>query len=213
MDINARLAKLERENRRMKKIGIVAVVFASVLFISGQAKTNKVVEANEFRLVDDSGKVRANLFSIAGPHLYFYDEAGIPVVTLSATSLSPASLRPSLTLGKIGTRESASLDAGETALPSPSPSLSLGGTGPDSRVLLSGGGVTALSMLGSGGSLRVDVDGHPGGASVTVNDKERYSGVFGRSDLVLARPGKKERTPAASVVLFDKDMKVLWSAP
>lgn len=50
--INARLEKLERENRRMKKVGIVAIVFASVLFISGQATTNKVVEPNEFQVVD-----------------------------------------------------------------------------------------------------------------------------------------------------------------
>src|SRR5215468_10792936 len=50
--INARLEKLDNENRGMKKIGIVAIVFASVLFISGQATTNKVVEANEFQVVD-----------------------------------------------------------------------------------------------------------------------------------------------------------------
>jgi hypothetical protein len=40
-EINARLEKLERENSRMKKIGIAAIVFVSVLFISGQAKTNQ----------------------------------------------------------------------------------------------------------------------------------------------------------------------------
>ena len=45
----------------MKKVGIVAVLFASVLFVSAQTKTNKIVEANEFRLVDGSGKVRASL--------------------------------------------------------------------------------------------------------------------------------------------------------
>ena len=59
MEINARLEKLERENRWMKKIGIVATVVLSTLIIGGQAKTNKVVEANEFRLVDASRKVRA----------------------------------------------------------------------------------------------------------------------------------------------------------
>ncbi len=42
MDIDARLETLEGENRRIKTLGIVAIVFASVLFISGQAKTNKV---------------------------------------------------------------------------------------------------------------------------------------------------------------------------
>ncbi len=50
MDIDARLETLEGENRRIKTLGIVAIVFASVLFISGQAKTNKIVEANEFAL-------------------------------------------------------------------------------------------------------------------------------------------------------------------
>jgi hypothetical protein len=74
-EINARLEKLERENRWMKKIGVVAVVFASVLFISGQSKTNKVLEVNEFHLVDASGKVRAKLvmggLSLQGPELSF----------------------------------------------------------------------------------------------------------------------------------------------
>ena len=64
MDINARLKKLERENRRMKKIGIVAAVVVSTVIIGGQAKTNKVVEANEFRLLDSSGKVRVHLSAI-----------------------------------------------------------------------------------------------------------------------------------------------------
>src|SRR5215510_5290231 len=71
MDVNARLERLEKENRRMKKIGIVAIVFASVLFISGQAKTNKVIEANEFRLLDASGKKRATLDVFRGqPELF-----------------------------------------------------------------------------------------------------------------------------------------------
>jgi hypothetical protein len=59
--LTTRLVKLERENRRMKQIGIVAAVFVSVLFVSAQTKTNKIVDANEFRLVDGAGRVRANL--------------------------------------------------------------------------------------------------------------------------------------------------------
>ena len=37
--------------------------------------------------------------------------------------------------------------------------------------------------------------------------------MLGRSDLVQTKIGKKEQTPAASLVLFDKDKKVLWQAP
>lgn len=70
MDIDARLEKLERENRRMKKIGLVGIVFASVLFFSCQAKT-RVVEANEFRLLDASGKERTTLHVLRGqPELF-----------------------------------------------------------------------------------------------------------------------------------------------
>ena len=39
MDINTRLEKLERENRRMKKIGIVAAVLLSTFIIGGQTET------------------------------------------------------------------------------------------------------------------------------------------------------------------------------
>jgi hypothetical protein len=48
---------------------------------------------------------------------------------------------------------------------------------------------------------------------MTIEDNKGYSSVLGRSDLVLTKRGKKEQTPAASVVLFNKDKKVLWSAP
>ena len=83
MDINARLEKLERENRRMRKIGIVAGVVVSMFIVGGQAKTNKVVEANEFHLVDASGKVRAKLSMVlTEPSLSFRDANGDEVVAL-----------------------------------------------------------------------------------------------------------------------------------
>jgi len=62
-DVSARLERLETENRRMKKLGLVVLIFASVFFVSGQAKTNKVVEANEFRLLDIDGRIRAKLMT------------------------------------------------------------------------------------------------------------------------------------------------------
>lgn len=52
-----------------------------------------------------------------------------------------------------------------------------------------------------------------GGPSLELEDNEGFSTILGRSDLVENRTGRKERTPAASLVLFDKDKKVLWSAP
>src|SRR5215469_16215685 len=84
MDLNARLEKLERENRRMKKIGIVGIVFASVLFFSGQA------EANEFRLLDASGKERATLHVFRGqPELFIRSLNGESDVLLGTDTSGP----------------------------------------------------------------------------------------------------------------------------
>ena len=66
-------------------------------------------------------------------------------------------------------------------------------------------------MFGSAGTFTVKVD--EDGPNITVEDKEGYSTEIGGTDLVQTKTGKKEQTPAASLVLFDKDKKVLWSAP
>ena len=205
MDINARVEKLERENRRMKKIGIVAAVVVSTFIIGGQAKTNKVVEANEFRLLDSSRKVRALLSMSAsgGPELTFNDASGDFVVALSTT---PA---PSLTLRPIGTGESVYLHAGTTD----SPNASLGLGLPPKSVLIVAGSHNAIDMFGSAGTFRVNLDEDLGGPRIAVTDKEGYSLNLGRVDVAFPGTGQNERTPAASLVLFGKDKKVMWSAP
>ena len=179
MDINARLEKLERENRRMKKIAIVVVVVASVLFISGQAKTNKVVEANEFRLLDASGKERATLHVFRGqPELFIRSLNGESDVLLGTDTSGPF-----LRMGPLTGKATATLN-------------------PDN-----------LSLEGPVGKLRIALNHEAGGPNLTIEDNEGYSTVLGRSDFVQAKTGKQEQTPAASLVLFDKDKKVLWAAP
>jgi len=181
MDINARLEKLERENRRTKKIGIVAIVFASVLFVSGQAKTNKVVEANEFRLVDNSGNLRASLDITHGQ---------------AELQFSSLSVKPDVILG-------ADAKGG--------PFLIMGrGTGKGTASLTP----EAFLLDGSSGKFNILLGNEGGeGPSLTIEDNEGYSSVLGSSNLVQTKTGKKEQTPAASLVLFDKDKRVLWSAP
>jgi len=202
MDINARFEKLERENRRMKKAGIVAIVFASVFFISGQAKTDKVVEANEFRLVDSAGKVRARLsMNTAGPDLSFYDDHGTAVAYISTTPV------PELHLGELGNK--AVIRAGTSEAKSPTdPILLLGGQ--DSSVQLAAGTSNAIRIFGSAGTFTVTND--EDGPNITLIDKEGYSTAVGRTAFVQPKTGKKEQTRAASLVLLDGG-NVLWSAP
>ena len=194
-EINARLAKLERENRRMKKIGIVSIVFASVLFISGQATTNKVVEANEFVLKDGNGKARARLAMVAVsdttlmqkdiPNLSFYDAEGHPRIFIAAFQNESR-----IYLNDSQQTMHSAMWAGSAAL---------------SRAGVS---ITRRNEL-----IQVTLDTFIEGPQLVLKDKEGYSAEMGRSGLVQTKTGKKEQTPAASLVLFDKDKKVLWSAP
>jgi len=60
-NLQNRLVKLERQNRRFKQLGAVVVAIAAVIVVMGQAPSKpskKTVEANEFILRDDSGNVR-----------------------------------------------------------------------------------------------------------------------------------------------------------
>lgn len=179
--LNTRLQKLEAQNLRMKKIGIVTILFASVIVLSGQAKTgsiSKVVEANEFRLIDAKGRSRASLEMLGNQaELSIKDPDGQPDVLLG-TDTKGAFLVFGDPEGKVGM----ALNPG------------------------------SFSLRGSAGKLSVDLD-DISAPSLTLEDNEGYSTVLGRSNLVLTATGKQEQTPAASLVLFDKNKKVLWSAP
>lgn len=72
---------------------------------------------------------------------------------------------------------------------------------------------SGIGMIGPSGVFRVNLGGVVGGPQLSIEDKEGYSTFIGMTDLVVTKTGKKEQTPAASVVLFDKEKKVLWSAP
>ena len=52
-----------------------------------------------------------------------------------------------------------------------------------------------------------------GRPSVTLQDSDGFKTVIGSIDLLNPRTGETSKTSAASVVLFDKDKKVLWKAP
>jgi len=73
-----RVAKLEAQNRRLKKAGIASLIAAVAVIAMGQAPAKKVIEANEFALQDASGKVRARLTMDASgtPALEFLDLTG-----------------------------------------------------------------------------------------------------------------------------------------
>ena len=68
-----RLEKLERQNRRMKQAGALAMVLAAIVLmgqslttrtVEAQTSVQRTVEANEFVLKDRNGQQRARLYSV-----------------------------------------------------------------------------------------------------------------------------------------------------
>jgi len=49
--------------------------------------------------------------------------------------------------------------------------------------------------------------------SLVIKDAQGFYAQLGSADLVTTRTGEERQTSAASLVLFGKDGKVIWSAP
>ena len=49
--------------------------------------------------------------------------------------------------------------------------------------------------------------------TLDLSDKEGFQTTIGTADLITPGTGETSKTSAASMVLFDKDKKVLWKAP
>ena len=96
--LNERLLKLERQNRKSKQAGAAALIAAASFLLMGQTSRTKpvqasqsnTVEASQFILKDKSGKVRANLSIDESPgnsgavQLVFYDVEGKQRVKLGS---------------------------------------------------------------------------------------------------------------------------------
>jgi hypothetical protein len=85
----SRLDRLERANRRLTRALVTVLVGVAALTLMGQAQRSgsKVVEAEQFAILDAGGKVRAAL-GVApdgAPNLTFFDDAGWPRVRLGLT--------------------------------------------------------------------------------------------------------------------------------
>ena len=105
--LESRVAKLETQNRRLKRAGIALLFVASAAVTMGQTPARKVIEANEFVLRDASGQARARLSMEATdrPTLTFYKDKTTITASLAAGD------EPFLTLQRAGTNEQVQLGA------------------------------------------------------------------------------------------------------
>jgi hypothetical protein len=75
------------------------------------------------------------------------------------------------------------------------------------------GSLPFLTLNSESGSDRAQLSISDNGPLLKLADSAGFSSAVGTVDLVTTRTGEQHKTSAASLVLFGKDGKVLWSAP
>ena len=182
-DLQGRLLKLEKQNRRFKQLGVAVLTVPAILLLMGQAASKKTIEANEFILRDDSGNVRARLEVDKGvAQLLLFDPDGSEKMGIDS--------------GTVGGKDLITLSGASVMLHH---NAEFGLLVPDTLLMGSAAEQTSRMELGRGG--------------LRVTDVQGFSASFGVTDLVTPRTGETHKTSAASLVLFDNEKKVIWKAP
>jgi hypothetical protein len=216
-----RLEALEKENKRLKRMGtvvIAAVILVAVsLMLMGQAAGNRTVEGKEFVLRDSNSNVRARLFMDGSePKLSLLNTNRQDVADLYSEG-DGAALKFENSVGdiRIETAGLPSISIGQEnqAMKLFSDGLRVGddrSSQPSLAVVDQPDG-SHLWMKHSDSVGRIDVTSD--NVSLTVADKESFFATLGSAVVQTRRTGEKSQTFAASLMLFDKDGKVIWQAP
>ena len=217
----ARLEKIEKENRWMKRAGLAGLLVAACFVVMGQARPAvTALEARSFILQDASGTKRAELVLEAGapgsepsPVLRFLDGKGNDTASLSSTRLELAGksdLGPDILLDDV----------------KGSPRVDLGLDHSEPFVILNDEKGVVREDMGFSethepifvinddkAAHRVGLGFTGGRPSISVMDAQGFSALLGNTSLVTTSTGAERETSAASLVLFGADGRLLWSAP
>jgi hypothetical protein len=207
----ARLEKVEKENRRMKRAGLAGLLVAVCVVAMGQARPAvRALEAQSYVMQDASGNKRAELVLEAGapgsepsPVLRFLDGKGGDTLSMSSTRLELA--------GKSDLGPDILLDDAKG-----SPRVDLGLDHSEPFVILNDEKGVVREDMGFSESHepifvindekaahRVGLGFTGGRPSISVMDAQGFSALL----------GNERETSAASLVLFGADGRLLWSAP
>ena len=97
MGIEERLVRLERENRRLKMVGLLVLVLAASVFLMGQTRTPQSIEAETFVVRDRRGVKLASFGATYGPN----DGSASTITDVAAME---AATRPKAASRLMGTR-------------------------------------------------------------------------------------------------------------
>lgn len=198
----SRIERLEKQNRRWQRGALACFVAVASFGLMGQSQRKpakapattsapafvmpKNIEAESFVLKDSSGKVRAELsMGGTGPSLKLRDQSGTALVTLSLNDDAPA--------GPMLLMSDAQHHAG----------LSMS--------ILQGSG-SQLTLTGERSDIQAHIGVTPDGTSLALSDQDGFTTNIGNG-VQPAKGGQIKKTTAASITLFNKDRKILWTTP
>jgi hypothetical protein len=199
--LEIRIERLERQNRLFRR-GILTCLIAlvSVVLMAQTKHPRKAtsattpaapaipekIEAGSFILKDSTGKVRAELsMAGTGPTFKLRDESGVPQVTISLNDGTPQG--PMMLFSDSQHHGAVSIS------------------------VLQGMG-SQLSLVGARPDIQARMAVTPDGTSLEMSDSEGFTTSIGNG--IQAGKGKQaKKTTAASMTLYGKDRKLLWSTP
>jgi hypothetical protein len=237
-EFEARLAKLERQNRRLKRLGLLFLLITGSGFLLAQAPRKPPSAApapatpaasydtlvvHRLELRDKAGKLRG-VWTVEDdvPGLTLYDTDGTPRAGLGVLADSPL-LTLSDTAGKTRAMLSVAADG---------PALTLYDSARKTRAVLDVGAKgprlwlydaaeetrAGLIVLADGPMLALyDAAGKVRAwlaeDSLGLEDAQQFKAVLGVTRLQAVGTGESRTTSAAAVTLFGKDGKAIWRAP
>jgi len=233
-DVLERVARLERENRRWRAGGILAVTAAAcVLLVAARpAARSRVVELTELRLIDSTGGLRGSMTADrSGAQLVLKDSTGknrarLRVADDGAPRLELFDKTERVRLGVAVEKDGAAQVHFDDDASHPRVKLSAAADGSArveiadaakvrASVALDADGSTGLALFDADGTARarsvVAPDGSPAVKLIDADGTLRAS--LGTIALKEAGSGAAERTQAGSLVLFDKKGAVVFKQP
>ena len=200
-DFAQRLERLERGNRRLKRLAAAGIALAAALGVIYSVACSS--ERNPAGIKPDAERVTAREFDMV-------DNAGKVRVKIAMDCSQGANCQPSIKMFDAdGKAETANLLGDHLQF-----SVSDNGNKPR---------VTAELGSGSGGGGLLSLEGNYGtyvrvnanSPSVEIKDSQGYVMDLGAADLTTVVSGETSQTTADSIVMFGNDSKhhLIWRAP